>query len=893
VTTNGERPTPSVNVTIDGREVEAPAGELLIKVAQDHGVYIPRFCWHERMEPVGMCRMCLVEVDGVRGLPPACTTRVTDGMVCRTGTDAVKKVQDGVLEFLLVNHPLDCPVCDRGGECPLQDQTLAFGPGETRFVEEKRHWEKPIPLSDLVLLDRERCIQCARCTRFADEIAGDPLITFFDRGDRTQVLNFLEQPFDSYYSGNTVQICPVGALTAKPYRFRARPWDLATTETTCTLCSVGCRGALQSSSNRLVRFLGVDSPAVNHGWLCDKGRYGFEYVHSEDRVREPHLRRGGELRPVSWPEALEAAAAELRKVVDLHGPSSIAVLGGARGSNEDAYVWSRLAKATLRTDNVDCQLGDGLPPEAVLGLPRAEIDDCDRARAIVLLAPDVREEVPVLFLRLRRAAKELGIPFVDIAATDHGLSPYAAARLRPAPGEQAVTARRLADAVASAAPSGDDAIDAAAALLRASAGASGPVGPVVVVLGRPSLAEAPDFTTSAASALLEIPGAVFLSALRRGNVHGALDLGLAPGLLPGRVTLDAGAGWFSQRWGGVPESRGLDAAGILTAAAEGRIRVLVLVGADPLADFPDRVLARRALDAVDTVIAVDGFLSQSTRRADVFLPATLWGEKSGSTTNLEGRVTRLGRRVSPEGTTMDEWRIASELAFRLGDDYDYADIDDVTDEIARVSPAHHGLDSELLRRALDGVVVPAADHLGEVVLRTGALSILAEDGDGVSWDPIRAAGETAVEAAEHDEDAAQLIETAGADPEPGAPALIEFQPPGADPATPPRDAYSLRAVVGRTLYDAGRAVAGSPSIAGLAPALVLRVSPTDIHRLGTDDGDEVKVTSARGSARFRIVADGGVPQGIARVAFTADGGGVSELLDATLPVTDLRVETLS
>ncbi|HEX5615478.1 MAG TPA: 2Fe-2S iron-sulfur cluster-binding protein, partial [Acidimicrobiia bacterium] len=201
-----DAPPATVTVTIDGREVQAKPGELLIKVAQEHGTYIPRFCWHERMKPVGMCRMCLVEVEGQRGLPPACTTPVTDGMVCRTNTDAVKKVQDGVLEFLLVNHPLDCPVCDRGGECPLQDQTLAFGPGESRFVEEKRHFEKPIPLSDLVLLDRERCIQCARCTRFADEIAGDPLITFVDRGDRTQVLTFPDDPFSSYFSGNTVQI---------------------------------------------------------------------------------------------------------------------------------------------------------------------------------------------------------------------------------------------------------------------------------------------------------------------------------------------------------------------------------------------------------------------------------------------------------------------------------------------------------------------------------------------------------------------------------------------------------------------------------------------------------------------------------------------------------------
>src|SRR2546425_5084273 len=263
----------AVTITIDGNQVEARPGELVIAAAERNGVYVPRFCWHPRMKPVGMCRMCLVEIDGVRGLPPSCTTPVADGMVVRTESPAVKKARDGVLEFLLINHPLDCPVCDRGGECPLQDQTLAFGPGESRFIEEKRHFAKPVAISDLVLLDRERCIQCGRCTRFAAEIAGDPLIDFGGRGDLTEVITYPDDPFTSYFSGNTVQICPVGALTAKPYRFAARPWDLTTSETSCVTCAVQCRGAVQSPSHRILRVLGAGSGPVNEGWLCDKGRY--------------------------------------------------------------------------------------------------------------------------------------------------------------------------------------------------------------------------------------------------------------------------------------------------------------------------------------------------------------------------------------------------------------------------------------------------------------------------------------------------------------------------------------------------------------------------------------------------------------------------------------------
>src|SRR5271166_3749909 len=322
---------PTVGFTLDGRPATARPGEVLISAAERAGTFIPRFCYHPRMKPVGVCRMCLVEVGGPRGpsLQPACFISATEGMEVVTTSDKVKKAQEGVLEFLLVNHPLDCPVCDKGGECPLQDQTLAYGPGESRFVEEKRHFEKPIAISDLVLLDRERCIQCARCTRFAEEVAGEALIDFAGRGEQVEVATFPDQPFSSYFSGNMVQICPVGALTATPYRFTARPWDLDQVETTCTTCSVGCRVAVQSSQNRLTRLLGIDIDSVNHGWLCDKGRFAFESVNGDEvrseagqfageaqetgtasvRLTEPMVRKGDELVAVLWGEALAAPAA--------------------------------------------------------------------------------------------------------------------------------------------------------------------------------------------------------------------------------------------------------------------------------------------------------------------------------------------------------------------------------------------------------------------------------------------------------------------------------------------------------------------------------------------------------------------------------------------------------
>lgn len=881
-------PPGTVTVTIDGRAVQAQTGDLLIKVAQDHGTYIPRFCYHERMKPVGMCRMCLVEVEGMRGMQISCATVVADGMVVHTQSDAARQAQDGMLELLLINHPLDCPVCDRGGECPLQDTTLAFGPGESRFVEEKRHWEKPIPISELVLLDRERCIQCGRCTRFADEIAGDALISFGARGYMTEVITFPGDPFTSYFSGNTVQICPVGALTATPYRFRARPWDLSAVETSCTTCSVHCRGALESSSNRLVRLLGVDSEPVNHGWLCDKGRFGYEVVHSEERVRHPMVRKDGELVECSWPEALDAAAEGIKRALDLHGPQSVALLGGARGNNEDAYAWARFTKGVVGTDNVDAQLGDGLPAEVALGLPDATIADLDRAAAIIVLGLDLKEEVPVLYLRVKRATEELGVPLIELAPRDQGLTRYADVSIRAIPGEQADSARRLVAALGGGAAT-DDATARAAALLE------GRDGDVVVVLGRGDLAESPAAIVQAAAELAKLPGAKFLVALRRGNVRGALDLGLAPGFLPGRVTLDAGREWFGHAWGSVPSARGLDATGILEAAEQGRIHALLLLGTDPQDDFPDHTLAEGALNAAGFTIAIDTFITDSTKRADVFFPVTMWGEKSGSVTNLEGRVQRVSQKVSPDGTPMPDWRVAAELALRLGVDFDLELPEEVQDEIARVAPAYEGIDSALLRRARDGAVAPVSEHSDELVL--GPVSIPLTD---ARWEPIRPGLDSvSIENAAVARDEAdalradRLTSVAQSTGAPPVPAIHRWAPGEMDAAVPARDAYALRLVTGRTLYDGGITVAASDSLAALVAEPVLLIHPQDRDRIGVEDGAEVRVTSARGSVTLPVRADIAITAGTAYLPFNLPGAGVGALVDLSSAVTDLRVESLS
>ena len=830
----------TLTVTVDGRTFEAEPGELLIAAAERNGTYVPRFCWHPRMREVGMCRMCLVEVEGPRGpaLQPACMLPVAEGMVVTTKSPTVKKAQDGVLEFLLINHPLDCPVCDKGGECPLQDQTLTFGPGETRFVEEKRHFEKPIAISDLVYLDRERCILCDRCTRFASEVAGDPLIHFVSRGNATEVNTFPDDPFSSYFSGNVVQICPVGALTASPYRFTARPWDLDQVESTCTTCAVGCRVVIQSSGDRITRYQGVDSDPVNWGWLCDKGRFDFESAASADRFTHPMVRdaKGAAAGQAGWHDAVAKAATSLRNA----DPTRIGVLGGSRLTNESAYAWAKLAKGVLRTDNVDAQMGDGLSAEEWLGLPAAVIDDLATASAVLVLAPDLKEQLPVLFLRLRDAAVHRGVPVFEIGAKRAGVSKFAAHTLSARPGECAVAVRALLG-VAGGTPVGDhnvagtpaEAMNAAGAALAEALGKGN--GKLVVIFGRENLAESSASLSEAVGYLAARADTTFLPAFRRGNLRGALDLGLAPGVLPGRVSLANGRAWFDQAWGGSPASRGHDAAGILEAAAAGELDVLVLLGADPVADFPDAALAARALANTPMVIAAETLPNASTPYVDVLLPAAGYGEVSGTTTNLEGRITSLAAKISSPGTARADWMIAVELAAHLGADLGFESLDEITAEIGRVAPSHFGIAAGSI--PADGVVIP--------------LHAKSDD--------------------------------------PSLPSLLRYTPPSTAAPVPPPDSYSLRLVVSHVLYDEGTIVQACPSLAKLSRPAALRLHPGEIERHALRSGGPVKVVNQSGATRtLALLADESVYRG---TAFLAVGADAMALIERGEAVTKIRLES--
>ncbi len=455
--TDVAKPTETVTLTIDGVEVTAPKGALLIRVAEQMGTEIPRFCDHPLLAPAGACRQCLVEVEGQRKPVASCTQTVADGMVVRTQltSPVAKKAQEGIMELLLVNHPLDCPMCDKGGECPLQNQAMSTGRTDSRFHEHKREYPKPLPISTQVLLDRERCVLCQRCTRFSEEIAGDKFIDLMNRSSAEEINIYRDEdygtegedgdvPFNSYFSGNTVQICPVGALTGTQYRFRARPFDLVSSPSVCEHCSAGCAQRTDWRRGKVQRRLAGDDPQVNEEWNCDKGRWGFQYARAVDRLTTPLVRdeHTGELREASWSEALSVAAEGLRAARDTG--QGAGVLTGGRLTVEDAYAYAKFARVALHTNDIDFRARPVSREEAdflastVAGSTDVTYTDVENAPAVVLVGLEPEEECPILFLRLRKAYLKNKLKVYAIAPfATRGLEKLGAKLARVVPGEEA------------------------------------------------------------------------------------------------------------------------------------------------------------------------------------------------------------------------------------------------------------------------------------------------------------------------------------------------------------------------------------------------------------------------------------------------------------------------
>ncbi|KAA6221087.1 NADH-quinone oxidoreductase subunit G [Streptomyces albofaciens JCM 4342] len=644
-------PEDLVTLTIDGIEISVPKGTLVIRAAELLGIEIPRFCDHPLLDPAGACRQCIVEVEGQRKPMASCTITCTDGMVVKSQltSPVAEKAQRGVMELLLINHPLDCPVCDKGGECPLQNQAMSAGQADTRFEGKKRTFAKPVPISKQVLLDRERCVLCARCTRFSHQIAGDPMIELIERGALQQVGTGEGDPFESYFSGNTIQICPVGALTSAAYRFRSRPFDLVSSPGTCEHCAGGCAIRTDHRRGKVMRRLAAEDPEVNEEWICDKGRFAFRYAQQRDRLEHPLVRDAetGELIRASWPEALEAAARGLGAAKGRTG-----VLTGGRLTVEDAYAYAKFARVALDTNDIDFRARAHSAEEADflaarvagrgrdLGGASLTYADLEKAPAVLLAGIEAEEEAPGVFLRLRKAYRKHGQRTFGLAShATRGLVKAGGTLLPAAPGTETEWLDALAGGVGL-----EGAGRTAAEALRAD-------GSVIVVGER--LAVVPGALTAAIRAATAT-GARLVWIPRRAGERGALEAGALPGLLPGgRPATDPRAREeVAAAWGvaDLPQRHGRDTGQIVAAAAAGELSALLVAGVDP-ADLPDPARALEALDSVGFLVSLEQRSSAVTERADVVLPVAAVVEKSGTFLNWEGRARPFEAALKPDQMT--------------------------------------------------------------------------------------------------------------------------------------------------------------------------------------------------------------------------------------------------
>jgi NADH-quinone oxidoreductase subunit G len=679
--------TRTVTFSIDGREVTAPENVMLVDGAKYGDVEIPVFCYEPKLgAPVGACRMCLVEIEGIPKLQTACSTPVKDGMVVHTQTDRVRQAQEAVVEFLLINHPLDCPVCDKGGECPLQDISFGWGGGRSRFIEPKRHFQKPLALSPLIAIDRERCILCYRCVRFSQEISEDYQLVLQERGAHTYVSTFDGHPYVAPFSGNIIELCPVGALTSQPYRFRARPWDIEASGSVCTMCPSQCNVSFTVRDERVLRVMARDNVDVDDGWLCDKGRFAYQSVHVDERITEPLLRDGGELRAVSWERALNEAAKGLSRAKGHVG----AIVGGET-TNEEGFLLQRLVREGLESADLDSRVGGSLPLDLhrALGAPGlgATVADLEFAHAVLVLDCEPVDDMPIVDLRLRKGVRRRGMKLAIATSRPSSLDPNARATVRFAPGAGEALLRSLVatgyDADGLAADAGAD-----ARAVRDVARTIRDAGEDVVILYGERLISGPR-GEHAAHALLDLArhlnldgrlGAGLICVPAGTNGRGLAEAGLLPNAGPGLAALG---------------HDGRDAAGIAAAASAGDLTALYLLHCDPVVDLPGRASWEAALERATTVVAHAQFLTDGLREhATVIFPAESYAEKEGTITHPDGRIQRLRPAIGHPGSARYEWSVIADVARRVGLDLGVLTGSMATAQLVSAVPFYAGLTLE-------------------------------------------------------------------------------------------------------------------------------------------------------------------------------------------------------
>jgi len=814
---------PLVNLTIDDRPVSVPKGTLLIEAARGMGIDIPYLCYHHKLTPFGGCRLCLVEVEKSPKMLAACNTIVGEGMVIRTSTDRVKAQRAGTIEFILLNHPLDCPVCDKGGECELQDRVFECGSAESRMTEPKVHIED-YDLGPLVVRNQDRCIICKRCIKVMEEIVGDNVLEFGQRGVTTEIYTFEHEPFKPGFSGNTIQVCPVGALMSKPFRFRARPWELIKTPSICSLCSMGCNVREDTRENRLLRVVGLENTRVNDGWLCDRGQFGYDYVNSPERLTAPLVRRDGELEPASWEEAYQFLATRLREVKTRYGGKAMGFIGSERASNEDNFVFQEFARRVVGSPNIDHRMGPGRTdyrkyrpvPGAIEALPGSDV--------VLLVGSDLTAEVPVLDLILKRSLLPRKMKLIVLNSRRVDLNNFASQWLRCAPGGETAGVNALVAALLDAGgssgaatlanPSEPDGprggsggsslgslcaaagleVDAVRTAAREFSGAR--LGSIIYSR---MLADGPEGDTFQA-ALSNVavlsgqagrPGHVFLETVEECNTWGARDMGVLPASGPGGKKVEAGLG--------TPE--------MLRGLADGKLRGLYVMGSNPIVDYPDAALAARALGEAELVIVQDIFLTETAKLADIVLPTVTVVEENSTLTNVEGRVQRTVRAMDAMGASKPDWEILAGIAREMDASLGYDSLGDIEREIR------------------------AALARGNGSAEPGAATV-----------PVASGHATGTVAA-----------------------------PGG---------YPLRLLTGAVMFDRDTLASRSTVLPGLAGAPYVEVSAGTAGNLGLSVGDKVAVEAAgAGSTMLELRVGDATPNGAAFIPAGFNESGLTALLN--------------
>ena len=865
-----------VRVTIDDRTVEVPAGTLITEAARAAEIHIPVFCSHDKLQPLGACRICVVEVgtpklgadrkpvvgsDGrteIAWMPKvqtSCTMPVSDGMVVRTSSDTATSARKGVMEFLLVNHPLDCPVCDEGGECQLQDLAFAFGQDFSRMESNKRTFESE-DLGPIVKKEANRCIVCMRCVRYCDEVMGEDALTSHQRGVRTEISSFNRQPLACEQCGNCVEVCPVGALTALPYRFKARPWDLRQHITICPWCSNGCSVRLGVRGMEILRARGTEFRGVNQEFLCVRGRFGYEFVNAPDRLTSPLVRQGGSLQPATFDTAVAEVAARLRDIVAAHGPGSVAILGGERLNIEEQYLLQKLARGVLGTNNVDARtrFTTRVPGAAFLkatggGRPALTFDDLFRSQETLVLFDDLQGESPLAQATAIRGQHQKGMHLtvaharrVKLARTKFkadwlGLLPGSELALLNALTRSALDQGDPADLPAEVA-AGLDALKASlagwtpgritsetglpAAAVAAAAKRLRDAERKALLFGR-AVAEHPQAPAllQAIENLAWVTGALTASrsfvmyAGPQGDSQGALDMGLSPDCLPGYVPVGdaAGRAAFEKSWGrALPGEAGLSAPEILDAVAAGTVRALWIVGDHWLASAPDRAKVERALVKAEFVVVNEMFLTATAQKAHVVFPVAAFAEKEGSAVNCERRVQKTTRALAPRRGARPDWEVLQMVAQALGADWRYRTAEDVYREIARLVPGYE---------------------------QTSWATLLP---DGVAWSAARVAGSLAYH---------EGGRTAAGD--------------------------GLWLLAGGTLFAQGSLSARSATLAKLGKGPRAYLGNAEAARLGLAAGDRVELAGPAGTLVLPFEMDDSVPANAVFVPYALAGDGLGRL----------------